>query len=561
MKKILEILFFVSLITLIGCNDGGGGDGCDGDDPELEAWAVDWGIERDTHGAGIHTISMVADVLPLEVDDLQRIGGVLIWEETEVILCAAHPPEEQDAGISVRGIGDGFLRIGDVFQSNSQNLEDCRVDTQLQEAFDDYGLPILACLSVKACGDEQWFCAPLDGVPILQEDLDPDFGQDGFVINDLSGRDDELYDMALQADGKIVVVGYMSVVRNDVVVQRYTIDGILDSDFADNGTFIFDGGDHEIAYAVEIQSDGKIIVVGYIREFNAGGDNILLIRLNSDGTLDGTFGTSGIVTTDIDRDDGYAVTLQNDGKIVIAGKTSTSQDVQSLVIRYNSDGTMDSSFGTDGVVTYDGIGWDLAKNVFIQPNDKIIVTGSTSAPYPDVTVTDVIILRYNSDGTLDNTFGTNGIVTFEDIGSESVLVQSDGRIVIGAGTWDPIPATLIIRLNSDGAIDSSFGQDGVVTYINEFSNLPMGCAAIAISDDGDIVIVGNKGGPVVIRVTHDGTFDTSFSKDGISSISSEGIVTSAAIQSDGSIVLAGFIRGTGDIGASATFLTKLTGSI
>ena len=106
----------------------------------------------------------IADVLPLSVDDVQRLGGKLIWEETQVKLCAAHPPEEWGAGISIRGIGDGFLRIGDGFQSNSQNTEDCSVDAQLQEAFDDYGLPILACLSVKTCSDKQEFCGPLDEI-------------------------------------------------------------------------------------------------------------------------------------------------------------------------------------------------------------------------------------------------------------------------------------------------------------------------------------------------------------------------------------------------------------
>ena len=247
MKKILKILLCVSFILMIGCNDGGGGGGgCDGDDPELEAWAFDWGIERDTHGAGIHTISMVADVLPLEVDDLQRVGGMLIWEETEVILCAAHPPEEQDSGISVRGIGDGFLRIGDVFQSNSQNTEDCRVDTQLQEAFDDYGLPILACLSVKACGDEQWFCAPLDqsltitGESGNQVNLNGDWGSgchemdDGeseIVVTTISGstfsqEENEWFDSATcngTSDVTLVISGNF-VLGNEVTTELNGLD-------------------------------------------------------------------------------------------------------------------------------------------------------------------------------------------------------------------------------------------------------------------------------------------------------------------------------------------------
>lgn len=124
---------------------------------------VEWTIARDTHGAGIHTIYMIADVSPLVVDDLQDIGGELIWEETQITLCAdpTYPPVEWGKFISIRDVGDGFLRIGDGFQSNSQG-PGCDINTTMQNAFDNFGLPENACLSVRSGDINYEFCAPLN---------------------------------------------------------------------------------------------------------------------------------------------------------------------------------------------------------------------------------------------------------------------------------------------------------------------------------------------------------------------------------------------------------------
>jgi hypothetical protein len=124
---------------------------------------VEWTIARDTHGAGIHTIYMIADVSPLVVDDLQDIGGELIWEETQITLCAdpTYPPVEWGKFISIRDVGDGFLRIGDGFQSNGQG-PGCDINTTMQNAFDNFGLPEKACLSVRSGDINYEFCAPLN---------------------------------------------------------------------------------------------------------------------------------------------------------------------------------------------------------------------------------------------------------------------------------------------------------------------------------------------------------------------------------------------------------------
>jgi len=132
-------------------------------DCELTFTPVEWTIARDTNGAGIHTIFMIADVSPLVVDDIQDIGGELIWEETQITLCAdpTYPPVLWGKFISIRDVGDGFLRVGDGFQTNGQGLG-CDINTTMQNAFDNFGLPKNACLSVRSGSTNHEFCGPLN---------------------------------------------------------------------------------------------------------------------------------------------------------------------------------------------------------------------------------------------------------------------------------------------------------------------------------------------------------------------------------------------------------------
>jgi hypothetical protein len=129
--------------------------------PGLTFTPVDWTITLDTRGAGIHTVFMIADVSPLTVDDLQDLGGRLVWEETEVVLCTDPRPGQFGRFISIREVGDGFLRIGDGFQTNSQGAR-CSINTAMENAFDDFGLPETACLFVRANGVDSEYCAPLN---------------------------------------------------------------------------------------------------------------------------------------------------------------------------------------------------------------------------------------------------------------------------------------------------------------------------------------------------------------------------------------------------------------
>ena len=368
-------------------------------------------------------------------------------------------------------------------------------------------------------------------------DLDSTFGNDGIERYDSTPGDkhEEGRAIVIQTDGKILVAGYTNDGNNekDVLILRYNSDGTLDNTFGTNGVVLYDGGRSDEAYAISLQPDGKIVLVGYSWEMDK---NVLVLRYNSDGTLDPTFGTNGVVTTDVETDDdGYAVFLQPDGKIVVAGETG-AYDTYALVLRYNSDGTLDTTFGTNGVVIYDGIGVDIAYGVSVQPDGKIVVTGSTSEAYPRIAFTDTLILRYNSDGTLDNTFGSNGIVTYDNVDydqetGKAIKIQPDGKIVIAG-------RTLILRYTDDGTLDNTFGTNGVVIYNIGYGN------SFTLQPDGKIVVVGSYGSNIlVLRYNIDGTLDTSFSGDGVGMYSCGGVANGygVALQTDGKIVVTGKI--------------------
>jgi len=213
------------------------------------------------------------------------------------------------------------------------------------------------------------------------------------VTTDFGGSDYG-FSVALQPDGKIVVAGYAG---GDFALARYNSDGALDTSFGSGGkvTTDFGGSYHPDGFSVALQPDGKIVVAGY-----AGGD-FALARYNSDGALDTSFGSGGKVTTDFGGSDaGYSVALQPDGKIVVAGYAG----LDFALARYNSDGALDTSFGTGGKVTTDFSGGrDVGYSVALQPDGKIVVAG-----YAGV---DFALARYNSDGALDTSFGSGGKVT------------------------------------------------------------------------------------------------------------------------------------------------------
>jgi uncharacterized delta-60 repeat protein len=380
-------------------------------------------------------------------------------------------------------------------------------------------------------------------------DLDPTFGSGGKVTTAIGGGDDQAYAVAVQADGKIVAAGNCwTASYDDFCLARYSSDGGLDTSFDGDGKVTTDSGyGYDVAYAVAVQADGKIVAAGNC--WTASYDDFCLARYNGDGSLDTSFGGDGKVTTAIGSgyDVAYAVAVQADGKIVAAGSCETSSTDDFCLARYSSDGSLDTSFDGDGKVNTHIRGDDIAAGVAVQADGRIVAAGTCliSSNWG------FCLARYSSDGSLDTTFDGDGKVTTAfsseaDLGN-TVAVQADGKIVAaGECNVDTTPGPgngvfCLARYNSDGSLDTSFDGDGKVT--TDISSRGDGVVAVAVQADGKIVAAGGcKSVFCLARYNGNGSLDTSFGGGGkvITAIGTDFDRASAVVvQADGRIVAAG----------------------
>src|SRR6266540_1580324 len=273
--------------------------------------------------------------------------------------------------------------------------------------------------------------------------LDNSFNGDGKVMTSIRGYDDGGLDVAIHEDGKIVVGGFSAnSFDRDFAVVRYNTDGTLDKTFSGNGKVTTDFGIyHDACYAAAIQPDGKILAAGY--SYQGRYPEFALVRYNKDGSLDKSFDGDGKTTTDIGiYDDGaYSIALQTDGKILVGG----TSDGDFALVRYNPDGSLDSSFVEDVKVIYNGIAYSVA----IQPNSKIVVAGESS--FNDSTFYDFILLRYNTNGSLDSSFDGDGKVTTDfssfDAAS-SIIFTPKGKIVATGKSYRDSATFAVAQYNS-----------------------------------------------------------------------------------------------------------------
>lgn len=381
-------------------------------------------------------------------------------------------------------------------------------------------------------------------------DLDTTFGTDGKVLVD-TGYWAEGQDVALQADGRIVTVGshrpteYLS---SDFSVMRHNPDGSLDTTFGDGGETVTDfAGGEDRAHAVALQPVGdevKIVVAGESGDSESSGCCVFTVaRYNADGSLDTGFGTGGRVATDLSGV-ARAVIVQPDGKIVAAGQRAAGPgDLRFAVARYNPDGTPDSTFGTDGRVLTPFDGGGSGHDLALQPDCKIVVVGNAGAPTGP---TGFALARYNTDGSLDSTFGTEGRVTtvFSAepgfIGEEAargVALQSDGRIVAAGYSGSDFA---LARYTADGVLDPAYGDGGRV--ITDFNGNGDGAYDLALQPDGRAVAVGLASTDFgVARYNVDGSLDTGFGTGGrkTTDMGFFDVANAVALQPDGKIVAYG----------------------
>jgi uncharacterized delta-60 repeat protein len=331
--------------------------------------------------------------------------------------------------------------------------------------------------------------------------LDSLFGTGGVVITDVRGSGDATSALIIQSDGRIVVAGGSnSGTNNEIAVIRYNTDGSLDSSFGTGGIVTkLIGSENTITDSLDIQSDGKIVIGA--RYANGINYDIVLLRYTANGTLDTTFGGGdGIVTTAIGTgaDRINDLVILSDGKIVAAGfydnrGSGSNNDI--ALLRYTADGTLDTTFGGgDGIVTTERDGAsDVANALGIQSDGKIMVAGSGSKNKY------FLLVRYTAVGIPDSTFGTEGIVT-TSVGTTiaggynsyatALRIQSNGRIVAAGSSYnnDGNLDFALVRYNTNGSLDSTFGTGGIVTTpIGDSHDAVNG---LVIQSDGRILLVG-----------------------------------------------------------------------
>lgn len=386
--------------------------------------------------------------------------------------------------------------------------------------------------------------------------LDPAFGKGGVVTTNIGAGTGWAEAVAIQPDGKIVVAGFGwvgdSSHSHDTMLARYHPDGRPDYSFGDDGLVVHDLsiGRFEQVYDVVVQPDGRIVVlVGTLYGVQSDSFAFGLARYNADGTLDRSFGSAqpGLVIIDptAETDSGHALVLQPDGKYVVVGGTNVGGNWNYLVARYTASGAADSTFGVGGVIITDLGGSDSAYAVGIQADGKIVVAGSTSGDYG--------LVRYQSNGVVDSSFGTDGVV-YTDIGANDsvagLAVLANGKIVVGGGNntgddWNP----QIVRYTTTGSLDGAFGQNGIVAsqlegvqYVHD----------MALQPDGRILLVGRQGNQetadlLAIRYNANGTLDSTFGGAGDAPAGvlvrdlhgGEDSARSVALLNNGRIVMAG----------------------
>jgi uncharacterized delta-60 repeat protein len=363
----------------------------------------------------------------------------------------------------------------------------------------------------------------------------------GVVITSLSTSDDIASAMSLQYDGKIVISGFCNA---SFTLLKYTPEGRLDPSFGTGGIVkTIHKTVEDRSSATLVLGDGKILMAGSLYDNNA--IYFAMVRYQPDGQWDTTFGKKGLIIRSIGEGDDVAtsVALQPDGKIIVAGSSNNGNNEDFALVRFNHNGTMDDSFGKNGMVISNvSSGDDRIAAVTLQPDGKIVAAGSSN--------TDFGVARYLPNGEPDKTFGVNGIVVKslqngEDL-AMGVAVQPDGKIVVAGSSFNGDSFDFAIaRFTPEGRLDKTFGKAGILlTSVRDGDDKVY---ALALQPDGKIIVAGSSDNGsaddiALMRISNNGNPDEAFGKKGI-------IITSVqkgdehayciSLQKDQKIVVAG----------------------
>jgi uncharacterized delta-60 repeat protein len=371
--------------------------------------------------------------------------------------------------------------------------------------------------------------------------FDSSFSYDGIKNGFSSG---EVYAIAVQPNGKIIAAGKSTL---GFTLERYTPSGNLDKNFGSYSVAsAFPGS---VANSILIKPSGKIFAAG------TDGKNFAIAKFNNDGTLDNSFGNNGEVTTNFlgGDDAAYALLAQPDGKIIVAGTAGDargSDESRIALARYNTDGSLDSSFNYTGKVAKhaNANGFDDCHAAILQQDGKIVTVGSS---YGTLTKYDYTLARFKPNGKIDSSFGTNGF-TATDFGSFDVptaaATQSDGKIIVTGYTHTGSNYKIVVaRYTENGILDNSFGVNGsvIITFgaPYAFSN------GVAVQEDDKIVLIArstpNENNSIIVKLNKDGSRDNTFGENGHVGLylGFSARANAVALQADNKILLAG--KGTG----------------
>ena len=508
-----------------------------------------------SHGSkaslNLGSLALTAQNIPEHADNLGIVGGALSQNADillygcdvgagsggEALLAALAQATQADIAASDDPTGSATLDADWVLEKNNGSIE-------AEQA-----------LSGEAKERYRHTLASTDGA------LDETFGVGGKVTTIIGSDDDRATAVAIQTDGKILAGGYAKIGSGtDFALARYNQDGTLDSTFGEAGKLTTHIGTSDSSvdrpYAIALQEDGKILLGGYSAK--GSHSNFALVRYDQNGTLDPTFNDDGKLTTPISSGstgrDYFALAIQADGKIVAGGSSLKDGKYDFTLMRYNSDGSPDSTFDDDGHVTTSiGTEEDKLTSLAIQTDGKIskIIAGGYSAI--DSINHDFALARYNNDGSLDRSFDHDGKQTTsigpKDIAT-SLALQEDGRILLGGySNLNDVNDFALARYNNDGSLDSSFSDDGMTT--TDIGTATDIAYALAVQVDGKILAGGyayrGTNDFAVVRYNTDGSLDEQNfdgNEQGNGKITTlvrdaSDVANAIALQADGKIVLGG----------------------
>jgi len=390
---------------------------------------------------------------------------------------------------------------------------------------------------------------------------DAAFGNAGYNFADFTAQMDIVYSVALQADGKVLLAGITNDPnQSDMGVVRLNTDGTFDNSFDTDGKVITDFSNAgDAAYAIAVQTDGKIVVGGTANNGLLGGSfDFAVARYLSDGSLDNTFGGNGKVVFDFQNlnDEIRELLIQPDGKIIAVGSSISSNQAyaQMSIWRINPDGTTDFNFNNVGTVTRLPGSQEriLGQTALLQPDGGILCIGRWQTNTVDVY--NLFLVRLNPDGTPDVSFDGDGDAIFNlgyiDEEVYGSALQSDGKIVL-AGRFNDGQIgddAFVARMNANGSIDNSFGTNGFsITHLGGDFDLD-NFRSVALTGSGKILAAGYTKPQsfnekvMLAQFNTDGTVDNAFGSGGVSFHDYSGLISAAydmAIQPDGKIVIGG----------------------